>query len=48
MKKMPENLQLSCKKPYQEPCLRVYGDIRVITMTKVAGGSADTSRVNHT
>lgn len=40
--------QQGAKRPYETPCLSVYGDIRVLT-SSIAGGRNDNSRTppNH-
>ena len=39
---MNSRLQEACKKPYQKPNLKVYGNIQVLTGAVVtAGGNAD-------
>jgi len=36
---MNPNLQNCSKKPYQQPILRVYGDLRVLTGTSMNNGA---------
>lgn len=43
---MNKNPQRSCKKPYQSPSLRTYGDVQILTRTtKASTNSMDNSGV---